>query len=332
MVDYIVRHCWQVLLWGALLMPAMGVAHGDTALEQAQRVVPKGSGWKSFRLSDDVQLLRCLLDDKKTHLYCGMCKVNGTYRLVMPHLIAARHDQFAKFSLKGSEILAYHANGVLLARLPMWDFPPALFAPAEQIVQLRLTGTGDNLLYCEAINLSPAPVCLRPGHISIITTEGEQVTCSNLSVKLREETMLQPHATARLQLDIISKKITNPKGLTKAERVDLVYHAQESADIRHPQAIAPAVILQPGMPEMGDNGRRFPIRLRDDLAVIQCYNMGGYANMKELDFYRLHKGVWQYVRTKTINSSYTPAIFQCEGKHIRIYDISGSKLADLQLP
>ena len=175
-------------------------------------------------------------------------------------------------------------------------------------------------------------MCLRPGNISIITTESGQVTCSNLSVKLREETVLQPHAAAQLQLDIISKKITNPKGLTKVERVDLVYHAQESANIRHPQAIAPAVILQSGMPEIGENGRSFPIRLRDDLAVIQRYNMGGYADMQVLDFYRLHKGVWQYVRTKTINSSYTPAIFQCDGKSIRIYDITGSKLADLQLP
>ena len=127
-------------------------------------------------------------------------------------------------------------------------------------------------------------------------------------------------------------KITNPKGLTKAERVDLVYHAQESADIRHPQAIAPAVILQPGMPEMGDNGRRFPIRLRDDLAVCCRHGIGGRIDVMQFDFYRLSGSLWQHVSSTGLHSNYPPFGYKCDGNRVQVYAFGDRKLADIQLP
>ena len=331
MIASIIRQCLKLMPVAALLMLPVGEARGKTAQEHAQQVFPTASEWKSWCLSDEVQLLRGMVPDQKTHQYCALRKVKGENRLVMTYIVASAHHQFARFALKNGEVMAYHTNGALLARMPLWESPPALYAPAEPMVQLRLTGTDDNLIYCEAENLTRFPVLLRPGNVSIIITKGERITLSNLFVKLRETTLLPPRGKARLRLDLIIKRRKNPEGLTKAERVELVYHAQESAVITQPQAIAPAAILQPGMPELGETGRCFPIRLRDDLAVIQRYSPTGRAEVKQLEFYRLHKGVWQHITTELINSYYRPAIFQCEETRVRIYAITGRTLAEVQL-
>ena len=238
-----------------------GAEPAGSPLESVQRMFPKSTGWKSFRLSDDVQMLRCLMPDKTTHMYCVTRRAKGEFRLVKTHGVSVVDDQFARFSLKNGTVLAYHSNGEVLACMPLWETPPALYAPASEWVRLSLTGTGDNQITCEAENLTRVPVLLRPGRVQIITTEDGEVVWSNLLVRLREETLLSPRGKVQLQLDLVVKRNTNPKGLMRKERVDLVYLADDVVLTAPSRAIAPAAVLQPGMPELGELGGFFPIRL-----------------------------------------------------------------------
>ena len=318
---------------GAMLVaPGLGAIPVNSPQETVQRVFPESTDWKIFRLSDDVQLQRCLMPGKSTHMYCVTRRAGDAFPLVKAHAVAAVDDQFSRFSLKDDTVLAYHSSGEVLARLPLWDLPPALYAPAVEQVRLRLTGTGDNLLFCEAENLTPVPVLLRPGRVQIITTDQGEVTWSNLLVRLQKETLLPPRGKVRLQLDLVVKRITNPKGLTRKERVELVYLADDVAPAGHPRAIAPAVILQPGMPEVGELGAFFPIRLRDDLAVACQPGFTGRADSRELEFYQLRDGVWQFAACPVVRSTSIPRRFKCENNRVRVYDIEGWKLAEFQLP
>ena len=327
MMRFIVRFCSLVLFCALLVAPLSA----DTPLESVQRVFPESTGWKSFCLSDDVQLLRCLMPDKTTHMYCVTRSTKAGFRLVKAHGVSVVDDQFARFSLKNGTVLAYHSSGEVLARLPLWDAPPALYAPAAEQVRLRLTGTGDNQILCEAENLTRVPVLLRPGRVKIITTKQGEVMWSNLLARLQTETLLPPRGKIQLQLDLVVKRITNPKGLMRKERVDLVYLADDVAPTRS-LAIAPAVVLQPGMPELGELGGFFPIRLRDDLAVAYQLGFTGRADSRELDFYRLCNGVWQHVSSPVVRSTRSPSRFKCVDDEVRVYDIEGWKLAEFQLP
>lgn len=328
MIRFIIRLCFLVLFC-ALLVPPLSA---NSSLESVQRVFPESTEWKSFHLSDDVQLQRCLMPDKATHMYCITRRTKDAFPLVKTHAVAVVDGQFARFALKDDTVLAYHSCGEVLARLPLWDAPPALYAPASEWVRLRLTGTDDNLLLCEAENLTPVPVLLRPGRVQIITTEDGEVTWSNLLVRLREETLLPPRGKVQLQLPIVVKRVTNPKGLMRKERVDLVYLADDVAPAADSLAIAPAVILQPGMPELGELGGFFPIRLRDDLAAAYQPAFTGRADSRELEFYRLRDGVWQHVSSPVVRSTSIPRRFKCENNRVRVYDIEGWKLAEFQLP
>ncbi len=303
-----------------------------TPLESVQRVFPESTGWKSFCLSDDVQLLRCLMPDKTTHMYCATRRTKAGFRLVKAHGVSVVDDQFARFSLKNGTVLAYHSNGEVLARMPMWETPPALYAPAPEWVRLRLTGTGDNQIICEAENLTMVPVLLRPGRVQIITTEDAEVTWSNLLVRLREETLLLPRGKVQLQLALATKKSTNPKGLMRKERVELVYLADDVAPTAPTGTLAPAAVLQPGMPDLGELGGFFPIRLRDDLAVALRAGIGGMAGIRQLDFYRLRNGVWQHVSSPVVRSTRLPRLFKCVDDEVRIDDIEGWKLAEFPIP
>ena len=331
MIRFIIRLCFLVLFCAVLVTPVRGAAPVNSPLETVQRVFPESTDWKIFRLSDDVQLQRCLMPDKATHMYCITRREKEASPLVKTHAVAAVDDQFSRFSLQEDTVLAYHSSGEVLARLPLWDEPPALYAPAVEQVRLRLTGTDDNLLLCEAENLTSEPVLLRPGRVQIITTEQGEVMWSNLLVRLQTETLLPPRGKVQLQLDLVVKRITNPKGLMRKERVDLVYLADDVAPTR-PRAIAPAVVLQPGMPELGELGGFFPIRLRDDLAVVHRSGISGYAGARQLDFYRLRNGVWQHVSSPVVRSTRLPSRFKCVDDEVRVYDIEGWKLAEFQLP
>ena len=331
MRHFIIRQCCTGLFGAVVMAPVFGETSADTPLESVQRVFPESTGWKSFCLSDDVQLHRCLMPDKATHMYCVTRRAKDAFPLVKTHVVAAVDDQFSRFSLKNDTVLAYHSSGEVLARLPLWDEPPALYAPAVEQVRLRLTGTGDNQILCEAENLTRVPVLLRPGRVQIITTAQGEVMWSNLLVRLQTETLLPPRGKVQLQLDLVVKRNTNPKGLMRKERVDLVYMADDVAPTRS-LALAPAAILQPGMPEQGELGGFFPIRLRDDLAVAYQLGFTGRADSRELEFYRLRNGVWQFVARPVVRSSRIPRRFKCENNRVRVYDIEGWKLAEFQLP
>ena len=328
MMRFIVRFCSLVLFFAVLVAPLSA----KSSLESVRRVFPESTEWKSFHLSDEVQLHRCLMPDNATHMYCVTRRAKDAFPLVKAHGVAAVDDQFARFSLKDDTVLAYHSCGEVLARLPLWDAPPALYAPAAEQVRLRLTGTGDNQILCEAENLTRVSVLLRPGRVKIITTKQGEVMWSNLLARLQTETLLPPHGKVQLQLDLATKRITNPKGLMRKERVDLVYLADDVAPAGHPRAIAPAAVLQPGMPELGELGGFFPIRLRDDLAVVHRSGISGYAGARQLDFYRLRNGVWQHVSSPVVRSTRLPSRFKCVDDEVRVYDIEGWKLAEFQLP
>ena len=327
MIRFIIRLCFLVLFCAVLVPPLSA----NSSLESVQRVFPESTEWKSFHLSDDVQLHRCLMPDKATHMYCVTRRAGDAFPLVKAHAVAAVDDQFSRFALKDDTVLAYHSCGEVLARLPLWDEPPALYAPAAEQVRLRLTGTGDNQIICEAENLTRVPVLLRPGRVKIITTEQGEVMWSNLLVRLNEETLLPPCGKIQLPLDLVVKRITNPKGLMRKERVDLVYLADDVAPTRS-LAIALAVVLQPGMPELGELGGFFPIRLRDDLAAAYQPAFTGRADSRELEFYRLRDGVWQFVASPVVRCTSIPRRFKCENNRVRVYDIEGWKLAEFQLP
>jgi hypothetical protein len=272
------------------------------------------------------------MPDKATHMYCVTRRAKGDFQLVKTHAVAAVDDQFSRFSLKNGTVLAYHSNGEVLARMPMWETPPALYAPASEWVRLRLTGTGDNQIICEAENLTMVPVLLRPGRVQIITTEDAEVTWSNLLVRLREETLLPPRGKVQLQLALATKRSTNPKGLMRKERVELVYLADDVAPTAPTGTLAPAAVLQPGMPDLGELGGFFPIRLRDDLAVALRAGIGGMAGIRQLDFYRLRNGVWQHVSSPVVRSTRLPRLFKCVDDEVRIDDIEGWKLAEFPIP
>lgn len=332
MLHFIFSLCFAAFPSAVMVTSVQGAEPACTPLASVQRAFPQSTGWMCFHLSDKVQLQRCLMPDKATHMYCVTRRAKGDFQLVKTHAVAAVDDQFSRFSLKDGTVLAYHSSGEVLVRLPLWDAPPALYAPAAEQVRLRLTGTDDNLLLCEAENLTMVPVLLRPGRVQIITTEDGEVTWSNLLVRLREETLLPPRGKVQLQLPIVVKRVTNPKGLTRKERVDLVYLADDVAPAADSRAIAPAVILQPGMPEQGELGGFFPIRLRDDLTVAYCPSPAGRADSRQLDFYRLRDGVWQFVASPVVRSTSIPRRFTCENNRVRVYDIEGRKLAEFQLP
>ena len=315
-----------------MVTSVQGAEPACTSLASVQRAFPQSTDWTSYRLSDDVQLQRCLMPDKATHMYCVTRRAGDAFPLVKTHAVAAVDDQFSRFALKNGTVLAYHSCGEELARLPLWETPPALFAPASEWVRLRLSGTGDNQIVCEAENLTMVSVLLRPGRVQIITTEDAEVTWSNLLVRLREETLLPPRGKVQLQLALATKRSTNPKGLMRKERVELVYLADDVAPTAPTGTLAPAAVLQPGMPDLGELGGFFPIRLRDDLAVALRAGIGGMAGIRQLDFYRLRNGVWQHVSSPVVRSPRLPRLFKCVDDEVRIDDIEGWKLAEFPIP
>ena len=315
----------------ACLLAPVEAASLNTAQNLAVSVFPDATGWKSYRLADEVQLLRCQMAEKKTHMYIAVRKAKGAFRLVMTHGVHVEDDQYVRFALKDGAVLAYHCSGVLLARMPMWETPPALYAPASELVRLRLAGTGDDLILCDAENLTDSPVLLRSGKVFIISTDDE-VKLSSLSARLGQETLLPPRASCQLRLDIISKRRTNPTGLSGHERVDLVYRADDVKPGGPSGAVAPAYILQAGMPELGAPGYHFPIRLRDDLVVCCRHGIGGRIDVMQLDFYRLSGSLWQHVSSTGLHSNYPPFGYKCDGNRVQVYAFGGRRLADIQLP
>lgn len=94
------------LLGACLLAPVCAAAQ-----ELVKKVFPGATGWKSYRLSDEVQLIRCLMADKKTHMYSAVRKEKGAFRLVMVHGVHMEDDQYARFALKDGAVHAYHSSG-----------------------------------------------------------------------------------------------------------------------------------------------------------------------------------------------------------------------------
>lgn len=124
------------------------------------------------------------------------------------------------------------------------------------------------------------------------------------------------------------KDFTNPTALGKSGRVELVYYMNAPQPITRPCAIAPVLIMQPGLPDVPE-GR--PARLRKDLAVVRQSDIGGYAGYT-LAFYRLRNGIWEFSTSRRVNSRYNPFAYEIEGKRIRVLDYDNDTIVDVELP
>lgn len=265
--------------------------------------------------------------DESQNVYCAVREESGKARLMMVRMEKIENDQFARFELKGDEVLAYHANGALLARLRLRETPPARYSCAPEQVRLRFTGPADGAILCEAENLTDYPVLLRNGNVRILITEGNNVRFNNLLVKMRELT-LNPREKRPLQLPIMAKKRINPTSLGKHGSVELVCYMNDPQRITRPGAIAPVAIMQPGLPDVSGG---FLTRLRDDLAVEQQSDIAGSAGYT-LAFYRLRNGIWEHATSLRVNSRYNPFAYEVDGNLIRVLDFDNDKIVEVTLP
>lgn len=301
-----------------------------------RRVFPMGLEWKTFPLPEGVTVLRCSRKEpayRSLHQYCVVRDAGSGPRLVHTYAVRKVDDQFVRFELKGNEVWAYHANGALLARMRLWEKPPVLHAPAPEHAWLRFTGTGEGLILCEAENLTDYPVLLRRGRVYIVLPEGKRTVFNNLCVWLREETLLDPRQKKSLQLRIIAKRAINPRGLMRRNQVHLVYRACDDKPISHPEAIAPAAIFQPGLPDLGDKDSLSLHRLSDELAVVSGDNVGGHLGY-HFDFYRLKQGVWQLATSvkQTANPRLGVSAYECNGNRVRILDSDEDTIMEVEVP
>lgn len=308
----------------------------ESPLGCARRVFPMGQEWKAFPLPEGVTVLRCSRKEpeyRSLHQYCVVRDAGSGPRLVHTYAVKKVNDQFARFELKGNEVWVYHSNGALLARMRLWENPPALHVPAPEHVQLRFTGTGEGLILCEAENLTDYPVLLRRGRVYIVLPEGKRTVLNNLCVWLREETLLPPRQKMSLQLRIAAKRAINPRGLMRRKQVHLVYRVCDDKPISHPEAIAPAAIFQPGLPDLGDKDQLQLFRLSDELAVVDGDTIGGYLGYR-LDFYRLKQGLWQLATRveKTANPRLGVSAYECNGNRVRILDSDEDVIMEVEVP
>ncbi|MBE6415916.1 MAG: hypothetical protein E7032_05215 [Akkermansiaceae bacterium] len=331
-------HLYLIL---AVLTTCAAFAEAQPRMEEsplgcARRVFPMGQDWKIFALPEQVTVLRCSRKEpeyRSLHQYCVVKDDGSQTRLVHTYAVKKADDQFARFELKGNEVLAYHANGALLARMHLWEKPPVRHSPAPEYVRLRFTGTGEGLILCEAENLTDYPVLLRPGSVKIVLPEGVRTAFSNLCVLLKEERLLAPRQKMSLQLRIHAKLTINPRGLMRRKQVELVYRARDDKPISHPEAIAPAAIFQSGLPDLGDKDRLRLCRLSDELAVVEGDWVSGHLGY-QLDFYRLKQGAWQLVTRveKTANPRFGVSAYECNGSRVRLLGFDESRIMDVTVP
>ena len=308
----------------------------ESPLGCARRVFPMGQEWKTFPLPERVTVLRCSRKEpeyRSLHQYCVVRDNGSGPRLVHTYSVKKSDDQFARFALKGNEVWAYHANGALLARMRLWEKPPVLHAPAPEHARLRFTGTGEGYILCEAENLTDYPVLLRRGRVYIVLPEGKRTVLNNLCVWLREETLLPPRQKKSLQLRIVAKRTINPRGLMRRKQVHLVYRASDSKPISHPEAIAPAAIFQPGLPDLGDKDQLQLFRLSDELAVVDGDSVGGHLGY-QFDFYRLKQGVWQLATRveQSANPRFGAFAYECHGNRVRLLDSDEDTIIEVEVP
>lgn len=308
----------------------------ESPLGCARRVFPMGQEWKTFPLPERVTVLCCSRKEpeyRSLHQYCVVRDNGSGPRLVHTYSVKKSDDQFARFALKGNEVWAYHANGALLARMRLWENPPVLHAPAPEHARLRFAGTGEGYILCEAENLTDFPVLLRRGRVYIVLPEGKRTVLNNLCVWLREETLLPPRQKKSLQLRIFAKRAINPRGLMRRNQVHLVYRACDDKPISHPEAIAPAAIFQPGLPDLGNKDQLQLLRLSDELAVVDGDNVGGHLGYR-LDLYRLKQGLWQLATRveKTANPRLGVSAYECNGNRMRILDSDENVIMEVEVP
>lgn len=307
----------------------------ESPLGCARRVFPMGQEWKTFPLPERVTVLRCSRKEpeyRSLHQYCVVRDNGSGPRLVHTYSVGKSDDQFARFALKGNEVWAYHANGALLARMLLWEKPPVLHAPAPEHARLRFIGTGEGHILCEAENLTDYPVLLRRGRVYIVLPEGKRTVLNNLCVWLREEALLPPRQKKSLQLRIFAKRAINPRGLMRRKQVHLVYRASDSKPISHPEAIAPAAIFQPGLPDLGDKDQLQLFRLSDELAVVDGDTIGGYLGYR-LDFYRLKQGLWQLAtRVEKTANPRLGGDYECHGNRVRLVDSDENVIMEVEVP
>jgi hypothetical protein len=313
----------RTLICAVLFVAGAVQAGNEASRELAQKVFREATGWKEYRLSADTVLLRGRLEKFNgggpTHMYCAVSTKEGKPQLCATYAVAAGNDQFARFSLKAGVVQAYHANGVLLARIRLWDAPPAQFATAPSLVSLRLVGVEPGVVIAEAENLTGHPVTLRRGKVYVIEYEGNEVKRSDLTLRLKE-CRLQPGQTARMKLSIISKRQVYPAGWLERQRVELVYRAQDNQPCG--AELSPAWVLQSGVPQLDYHGYSYPIRLRNDLAVHLEPGMSGMV-MHRLAIYQLSGGVWFHSGWLNTQGNSAPCAFEIGDDMIRVRDSRG---------
>ena len=315
----------------SLLFCAAVFCAAETPLQQVQKVFPKVSDWKEMRLSTDTVLLQGRLPDfhnMDAHMYCAVRTQGGISRLAATYAVAAFENQFDRFEQLGEEILAFHANGTLLSRMRLWDTPPAAFSPAPETVKLRFCGVGPGYVLCEAENLTRFPVILRHGSMHLYTYRENTVEKNHLSLSV-EPCTLKPRQKQQLRLGIKSKVRIHPKSLLKWDRVDCVYLANNTPHCG--PGISPARILQPDMPDLGEQGDEYPVRLRDDLAVV-IHRLPTGFKQDTFQFFQLRNGVWCFLQRKNIMEMHSLVCFECRGDEISARDYTGRKLFNLLIP
>lgn len=307
------------------------LASAETPQECAGRAFPKAGDWQEYRLSAETKLMRGTLNDfhyMTAHMYCAIRTQGGIPRLSAVYAVAADENQFARFKQQGEEILAYHQNGTLLSRMRLWDTPPAAFSPAPDIVQFRFVGVEPDYVLCEAENLTRFPVVLRQGKMHLKGYKDDKVEGNFPTLQVTPCT-LPPRQKHLLRLQIISKKILHLTGLQKQDRVEFVYLAADKQPVG--KDISPARILPTGLPDLGETGYEYPIRLRDDLAVLLHHPPAGYVQF-QLRFYQRRNGAWYHLFSKNITGRLAPHSYECREDNIRILDYEGSTLHTVRIP
>lgn len=315
----------------SLLFCTAAFCSAVTPLQQVQRAFPKASEWTEMQLSPDTVLLRGKLPQfhcMDAHMYCAVRTRSGIPRLAATYAVAVFENQFARFEQEGDEIRAYHANGTLLSRIHLWTAPPATFSSAPELVKLRFSGVGPGYVLCEAENLTRFPVILRSGSVYLYTYQGNTVKRSFLSLTVKPHT-LKARQKQQLRLPIKSKICIHPTGLRQCERVDCVYLAYNAPPCG--PGISPARILQPGIPDLGEQGYDYPIRLRDDLAVVVHRLPTGIVQW-QLQFYQRRKGMWYFLQYRNVMGTHEPYSFECQGDEISIRSYGGKNLSTVVIP
>lgn len=281
---------------------------------------------RAEKLEEDTYLLRFEegLKERNGAVYARYMLVrreSGQWLAIQLRDFEIACDNVASHSWDGTVLQLLTATGHVVADMAV----DGSFADAPQYVQLRYMDFESGSVRIEVHNTLDIPVRLLPGLFEVAGIVGQPAMCDMVyRARLREECVLQPHATRCLELPLLYNSIFNSPQREKVEIAEpyvtyLAFPTPGSVRAGTHEYV-PYVIRRAGSPTMGSSP------LCKDYAWKMDYTPGctsGLDNsVRTVQLWRRENGRWHLLR-QLADSAQSEARFEGEA---RTYRLSGQVL------